>query len=207
MVVMTMKNKWLIVSSISTFLGFIAGAIYLIFAEHSLLLSNSGWVLNAFWSTFMLWIFVLMFTLTLVLNIIVFIELDTPHSLFNLKLPQLLSFKQRQQQFITAAEQYLSAQGKLVSSAQPNQHYLKVNLKPKALVLIEEKQVQVDIAIIRSLFQQMLREGIKTGVVVNFSGFSGQAWIFAQEANIQLIDQKSLKKQQKQYEQQQLAVV
>lgn len=204
---MIMKNKWLIVSSISTLLGFIAGAIYLIFAEHSLLLSNSGWVLSAFWSTFMLWIFVLMFTLTLALNVIVFIELDTSHSLFNFTVPKLFSCKQRQQLFITEAKQLLAIQGTLVSSGQPNQHYLKVNLQPQALVLIQEKQGQVDIALIRNLFQQMLREDIKSGVVINFSGFSGQAWIFAQEANIQLIDQKSLKKQRKQQEQQQLAVV
>ncbi|CAM3782919.1 restriction endonuclease [Rheinheimera salexigens] len=202
-----MKNKWLLVSSISTFLGFIAGAIYLLFAEHSLLLSNSGWVLSAFWSTFMLWIFVLMFLLTLILNIIVFIELDSQHSLLNLNLPNLLSLKQRQQQFIIAAQQYLTTQGKLEYSAQAHQHYLCLNAKPKKLVFIQPKTQQVGIGLIRSLFKQMLAEDITAGVVVSFSGFSGQAWIFAQEANIQLIDQKSLKKQQKQHGKQQLVVI
>ena len=74
-----MKNKWLVISSVSTALGIIAGAIYLLFAEHSLLLSNNNWVLSAFWSAFMLWTFVLMFVVALIFNVMAFFELDEQH--------------------------------------------------------------------------------------------------------------------------------
>ncbi|MGI5308429.1 restriction endonuclease [Rheinheimera sp. WS51] len=202
-----MINKWLVVSSISTVLGFLAGVIYLLFAEHSLLLSNSGWVLSAFWSTFMLWIFIFMFVLTLVLNIIVFIELDSHHSMLTISLPSLISIKQRQQQFIATALGYLESEGVLKAAAHENQHYLTVNAEAKKLVYIQHRSQRVDISVIRQLFQQMLAEDIREGVVVSYSGFSGQAWIFAKEANIQLIDQKSIKKQHKQYNKQQFALI
>ena len=108
-----MKNKWLVISSVSTALGIIAGAIYLLFAEHSLLLSNNNWVLSAFWSAFMLWTFVLMFVVALIFNVMAFFELDEQHRLFGFPMPlrTLLSSKDKQNQFLQEAEQFLLRQG------------------------------------------------------------------------------------------------
>lgn len=204
-----MKHKWLLVSSVSTALGILAGVVYLFFAEHSLLLSNNSWVLSAFWSTFMLWTFVLMFIVALVFNIMAFIELDDQHSLLGLTLPfrNLLSTSDKRKQFLMEAERFLLLQGKLVHAEHINADYQCLHGKQETLVYIQQKHQAVDISQIRALFQQMLASDITAGIVVSFTGFSGQAWIFAQEANIQLIDAKSLKKQQKRIREQQFALI
>ena len=75
------------------------------------------------------------------------------------------------------------------------------------LVFVQQTRQQVDINQVRALFQQMLAADLSTGLVVSYSGFSNQAWIFAREANIDLLDAKSLKKQQKLLRQQQFAMV
>mgnify|MGYP006196575157 CR=1 FL=1 len=69
------------------------------------------------------------------------------------------------------------------------------------------EQQAVDINQIRALFQQMLAADFSSGVIVSYAGFSSQAWIFAREANIELLDARSLKKQQKLQRQQQFAMV
>lgn len=205
-----MKNKWLVISSVSTALGIIAGAIYLLFAEHSLLLSNNNWVLSAFWSAFMLWTFVLMFVVALIFNVMAFFELDEQHRLFGFPMPlrNLLSLKDKQNQFLQEAEQFLLRQGKLCNSSRVSPEYKCLQgTDTEKLVLLQQKEQAVDINQIRALFQQMLAADFTSGVVVSFAGFSSQAWIFAREANIELLDAKSLKKQQKLQRVQQFAMV
>ncbi|MCD1597592.1 restriction endonuclease [Rheinheimera aquimaris] len=205
-----MKNKWLVISSVSTALGIIAGAIYLLFAEHSLLLSNNNWVLSAFWSAFMLWTFVLMFVVALIFNVMAFFELDEQHRLFGFPMPlrTLLSSKDKQNQFLQEAEQFLLRQGKLCNSSRVSPEYKCLQAKDtEKLVLLQQKEQAVDINQIRALFQQMLAADFTSGVVVSFAGFSSQAWIFAREANIELLDAKNLKKQQKLQRVQQFAMV
>lgn len=205
-----MKNKWLVISSVSTALGIIAGAIYLLFAEHSLLLSNNNWVLSAFWSAFMLWTFVLMFVVALIFNVMAFFELDEQHRLFGFPMPlrTLLSSKDKQNQFLQEAEQFLLRQGKLCNSSRVSPEYKCLQgTDTEKLVLLQQKEQAVDINQIRALFQQMLAADFTSGVVVSFAGFSSQAWIFAREANIELLDAKSLKKQQKLQRVQQFAMV
>ena len=75
------------------------------------------------------------------------------------------------------------------------------------LVLLQQREQAVDINQIRALFQQMLAADFTSGVAVSYSGFSSQAWIFAREANIELLDAKSLKRQQKLLRVQQFAMV
>ena len=53
----------------------------------------------------------------------------------------------------------------------------------------------------------MLAADFSSGIVVSYAGFSSQAWIFAREANIELLDAKGLKKQQKRHREQQFALV
>ena len=205
-----MKNKWLVISSVSTALGIIAGAVYLLFAEHSLLLSNNNWVLSAFWSAFMLWTFVLMFVVALIFNVMAFFELDEQHRLFGFPMPlrTLLSSKDKQNQFLQEAEQFLLRQGKLCNSSRVSPEYKCLQgTDTEKLVLLQQKEQAVDINQIRALFQQMLAADFTSGVAVSYSGFSSQAWIFAREANIELLDAKSLKRQQKLLRVQQFAMV
>ena len=204
-----MNNKWLLISSVSTALGIVAGAVYLFFAEHSLLLSDNSWVLSAFWSAFMLWSFVLMFVIALVFNVLAFFELDEQHQLFGLVSPlkSLWSASDKQQQFLHDAERVLQAQGKLCHSNRVSAEYLCLQAETEQLVFVQQTRQQVDINQVRALFQQMLAADMSTGLVISYSGFSNQAWIFAREANIDLLDAKSLKKQQKLLRQQQFAMV
>lgn len=204
-----MKNKWLVISSVSTGLGIVAGGIYLFFAEHSLLLSNNNWVLSAFWSAFMLWTFVLMFIAALVFNVLAFFELDNRYKLFALPLsiPGVMSGHDKRKQFLLDAERFLQRQGKLVHSPRVSAEYQCLQGDREKLVLLHQNAKQVDITQIRALFQQMLAADFSTGVVVSYAGFSNQAWIFAREANIELLDAKSLKKQQKAVREQQFAII
>lgn len=205
-----MKNKWLVVSSVSTALGIMAGAVYLLFAEHSLLLSNNNWVLSAFWSTFVLWTFVLMFIVALVFNVLAFFELDEQGKLFALSVPlrRVISVKDKQKQFMQDAEQFLQLQGQLSATNNIGADYqcLQSGTAQK-LVYIEQTDQAVDIKQIRALFQQMLAADLNSGIAISYAGFSSQAWIFAREANIELLDARSLKKQQKQFRTQQFAMV
>ncbi|MBU1312284.1 restriction endonuclease [Rheinheimera muenzenbergensis] len=204
-----MNNKWLLISSVSTALGIVAGAVYLLFAEHSLLLSDNSWVLSAFWSAFMLWTFVLMFVVALIFNVLAFFELDEQHQLFGIVSPfkNMLSAADKQQQFIQDAERLLQTQGKLSHSNRVGAEYHCLHGDTDKLVLIQQNKRQVDISQVRALFQQMLAADLPHGLVVSYHGFSNQAWIFAQEANIDLLDAKSLKKQQKRIREQQFALV
>ncbi|MBU2114090.1 MAG: restriction endonuclease [Gammaproteobacteria bacterium] len=204
-----MNNKWLLISSVSTALGIVAGAVYLFFAEHSLLLSDNSWVLSAFWSAFMLWSFVLMFVIALVFNVLAFFELDEQHQLFGLVSPlkSLWSANDKQQQFLHDAERVLQAQGKLCHSNRVSAEYRCLQAETEQLVFVQQTRQQVDINQVRALFQQMLAADLSAGLVISYSGFSNQAWIFAREANIDLLDAKSLKKQQKLLRQQQFAMV
>lgn len=204
-----MKNKWLVISSVSTGLGIVAGGIYLFFAEHSLLLSNNNWVMSAFWSAFMLWTFVLMFIAALVFNVLAFFELDDRYQLFGLplSLPGVTSASEKRKQFLHDAERFLQLQGKLVSSPRVSADYKCLQGNREKLVLLQQGAQPVDISQIRALFQQMLAADFSTGVVVSYAGFSNQAWIFAREANIELLDAKSLKKQQKAAREQQFAII
>ena len=205
-----MKNKWLVISSVSTALGVVAGAVYLFFAEHSLLLSNNNWVLSAFWSAFMLWTFVLMFVVALIFNVLAFFELDEQYKLFGFALPlrSFLSSNDKQQQFLQDAERFLLHQGKLCHTPRVSPEYRCLQGREhEKLVYVQQNEQVVDITQIRSLFQQMLAADFSSGIVVSYAGFSSQAWIFAREANIELLDAKSLKKQQKRHREQQFALV
>lgn len=206
-----MKNKWLVISSVSTALGVIAGALYLFFAEHSLLLSNNTWVMSAFWSAFMLWSVVLMFVVALIFNVLAFFELDEQYRMFGLtlRLKPFLSGSDKQQQFLQDAERFLLHQGKLSHSERVGAEYqcLHLQRQQEKLVFIQQTNQVVDISQIRALFQQMLAADFNSGIVVSYAGFSSQAWIFAHEANIELLDAKSLKKQQKKHREQQFALV
>lgn len=204
-----MNNKWLLISSVSTTLGIIAGAVYLLFAEHSLLLSDNNWVLSAFWSAFMLWTFVLMFVVALVFNVLAFFELDEQHQVFGLAAPlkAMLSGTDKQQQFLLDAERLLVFRGKLGRSDKVGSDYQCLQGDNSTLVLVQQTKQPVDINQVRSLFQQMLAAEIAKGLVVSCNGLSNQALIFAREANIEVLDAKSLKKQQKRIREQQFAVV
>ncbi|WP_213996242.1 restriction endonuclease [Arsukibacterium sp.] len=204
-----MKSKWLWVSSISTLIGIVAGGVYLFFAEHSLLLSDKDLTLSAFWSTFMLWAFVLMFVVALLCNVLAFMELDDEHRLagVNQRLRAMFIGGDRQQQFLQEAQRLLSRKGLLSASDKVAADYQLLQAHRDTLVFVQQNGLPVDITQVRAMFQQMLAVDIADGIVVSSAGFSNQAWIFAQEANISLLDSKSLRKQQKRAKIQQVPII
>jgi hypothetical protein len=204
-----MKSKWLWVSSISTVMGILAGGGYLLFAEHSLLLSDNSLTLSAFWSTFMLWAFVLMFVVALLCNVLAFIELDDEHRLVSLhqRIRSVLGSSERQQSFLLDAERLLKQKGQWKINDKVATDYRVLKAQRDTLIFIQSACHPVDIGQVRSMFQQMLAVDITDGIVVSRGGFSNQAWIFAQEANINLLDGKRLRKQQKRAKIQQVTLI
>lgn len=205
-----MKSKWLLISSISTVLGMVAGTVYLFLAEHSLLLHNNRLVLSAFWSAFVLWAFVLMFILALIFNVLAFTE-DKHSPLSKIFRSVRLMFQPEADKhsiFLQDAEHYLSSLGQRIHIEDVPEHYLCIQGQQQKLVYIQKEcQQEVDISQIRMLFQKMLSAEIRKGIVISYYGFSSLSRIFAKEANITLIDVRGLKKQRKIISKQQLAMI
>ena len=114
-------------------------------------------------------------------NVLAFFELDEQHQLFGLVSPlkSLWSANDKQQQFLHDAERVLQAQGKLCHSNRVSAEYRCLQAETEQLVFVQQTRQQVDINQVRALFQQMLAADLSAGLVVSYSGFSNQAWIFA----------------------------
>lgn len=202
------NNKWILVSSISTILGIVAGGCYLFFAEHSLLLTDRTLTLNTFWSSFMLWAFVVMFVCALCCNVLAFLALEQSQENWCRALLKRSDPLQRQQQFLSEAEHFLMRDGRwLQQTARFSADYRCLSGATETLVYIQQPLLPVSINEIRAMFQQMLAADFNQGLVISYHGFTDQAWIFAQEANISLLDSRSLKKQQKRLRAQQFSLV
>ncbi|WP_333608345.1 restriction endonuclease [Arsukibacterium sp.] len=202
------NNKWILVSSISTILGILSGGCYLFFAEHSLLLTDRTLTLNAFWSSFMVWAFVVMFICALCCNVMAFLALEQSPGSWGNALLQRSDPLQRQQQFLTEAERFLLRDGRWQpQSASFSTDYRCLTGATDTLVYVQLTLHPVDINQIRAMFQQMLAADFNQGLVISYNGFTNQACIFAQEAKISLLDSRSLKKQQKRLRAQQFALI
>lgn len=202
------NNRWILVSSISTLLGVLAGGCYLFFAEHSLLLTDRTLTLSTFWSSFMLWAFVVMFICALCCNVFAFLALEQAPGNWSSILLKRSDPLQRQQQFLTDAESYLIRNGRWhAQTDHVSADYRCLSTTSDTLVFVQHALHPVGINQIREMFQQMLAADFNQGLVISYNGFTSQAWIFAQEANISLLDSRSLKKQQKQLKAQQFSLV
>ncbi|MEE2024070.1 MULTISPECIES: hypothetical protein [Alkalimonas] len=187
-----MRSQWLLLSTISTLLGIAAGAIFLLFSEHSIVFSQPALVLSEFWSTFLLWAFVLLFVSALMFNLIAFIEMDSGNRW--LSLPQRFQREQerlRQQEFFfSRLKQSLQQHGELEpATADDNEVFFWHNPESKTLVYFHpDADSMVSMECLRERFQQMLGFHCQQGMIISFQSFTSQERIFAREANIELIE-------------------
>jgi hypothetical protein len=187
-----MRSQWLLLSTISTLLGIGAGALFLLFSEHSILFSQPTLILSQFWSTFLLWAFVLLFVSALIFNLIAFIELDSGNSW--LALPKRFKRGQdrfvQQELFFSRLKQYFQQHGKVQPAANDDSEILFwYNGRGKTLVYFHpDADCMVSMECLRERFQQMLSTDCDRGIIISFQGFTSQERIFAREAGIELIE-------------------
>ncbi|MCC5825191.1 hypothetical protein [Alkalimonas sp.] len=187
-----MRSQWLLLSTISTLLGIAAGALFLLFSEHSIVFSQSALVLSEFWSTFLLWAFVLLFVSALMFNLIAFIEMDSGNRW--LALPKRFQREQnrfeQQEFFFSRLKQQLQQQGAIEPVCNDdNEVFFWHSKAGKTLVYFHpDAENMVSMECLRERFQQMLSHDCRQGMLVSFQGFTSQERIFAREANIELLE-------------------
>lgn len=187
-----MRSQWLLLSTISTLLGIAAGALFLLFSEHSIVFSQSALVLSEFWSTFLLWAFVLLFVSALMFNLIAFIEMDSGNRW--LALPKRFQREQdrfeQQEFFFSRLKQQLQQQGTMEpASTDGTEVFFWHSKTGKTLVYFHpDADNMVTMECLRERFQQMLSHDCQQGMLVSFQGFTSQERIFAREANIELLE-------------------
>lgn len=187
-----MRSQWLLLSTISTLLGIGAGALFLFYSEHSILFVQSGLTLSQFWSTFLLWAFILLFISALLLNLIAFIELDSGNSWLALpkRLNRRLERFEQQEFFFSRLKHYFQQHGK-VDTATQHDHEMMFWYSNRGKTLIyfhPDADSMISMECLRERFQQMLSTDCDRGIIVSFLGFTSQERIFAREAGIELIE-------------------
>ncbi|GAA0657632.1 MULTISPECIES: restriction endonuclease [Rheinheimera] len=192
-----MNNKWLISSCIATAAGIVAGATYLLFSEYSVLSGGQSWVLSATWSSVMLWLFVSMFLLALLFNILAFLELERQEEVLNpMWWPQGTKLGRQQQQFKENTQHLLQFFGREMESVEDCDSHFLVRRQQQALLLYIQPELDqaLTVAQVRSVFQQMLSLNCQRGLIVCYQKINSQVRLFAAEAGIELFDQQRLKK-------------
>ena len=192
-----MNNKWLISSCVATAAGIIAGATYLLFSEYSVLSGSQSWVLSSTWSSVMLWLFVSMFLLALLFNILAFLELERQEEVLNpMWWPQPGKLGRQQQLFKENIQHLLQFFGRDLESVGDDDAHFLVRRQQQALLLYIEPELDqaLTVAQIRSFFQQMLALNCQRGLIVSYQKINSQVRLFASEAGIELLDQHRLKK-------------
>ncbi|MCH8536526.1 MAG: restriction endonuclease [Alkalimonas sp.] len=187
-----MRSQWLLLSTISTLLGIGAGALFLLFSEHSILFSQSTLTLSQFWSTFLLWAFVLLFVSALIFNLIAFIELDSGNSWLSLskRFRRDQDRFEQQEFFFSRLKHYFQQHGEVQRAANDDTEVLFwYSPRGKTLVYFHpDADCMVSMECLRERFQQMLSTDCDRGIIISFQGFTSQERIFAREAGIELIE-------------------
>ncbi|MDP4527599.1 restriction endonuclease [Alkalimonas delamerensis] len=187
-----LRSQWLLLSTISTLLGIVAGACYLLFSEHSIVFSQSALVLSEFWSTFLLWAFVLLFVSALMFNLLAFIEMDsgTRWRVLSNRLQGEQGRLEQQEFFFTRLKQQMQQQGKLLPVLDDGSEvfFWQHSVGKTLVYFYPDADNMVTIECLRDQFQQMLSYDCAQGMLISFQGFTSQARIFAREANIELIE-------------------
>ncbi|RVT47941.1 hypothetical protein EMM73_04130 [Rheinheimera sediminis] len=192
-----MNNKWLISSCVATAAGIIAGAIYLLFSEYSVLSGSQSWVLSSTWSSAMLWLFVAMFLFALIFNILAFLELERQEEVLNpMWWPQGHKLGKQQQQFRENTQILLQFFGREMEEVEGHASHYLVRRQQHALLLFIQPELEqaLTVAQARAVFQQMLSLNCQRGLMVCYQKVNSQVRLFAAEAGIELFDQQRLKK-------------
>lgn len=199
-----MKNKWLLISSISTLLGLSAGILYIVLVDRTYSLIHQNAAVADFWSVFALWSFLLFFVVALFSNVLVLWEQEILQSLSCIpkKAFTVFSSASIHQHFLHEAEHCLQQRGTLSPVKDGDitlsaEEYWCLQGTNKYLVLFQRQTKPVEMNQLRRFFQYMLAAEYSAGIVISDGSFSDQIIIYAREANIELINTRNLKKYKK----------
>lgn len=186
-----MTNKWILGSTISTLMGILAVAVYLIMIRPQQL--SSG--LPTHYAEWLLWFFLIMVVVSMFANLMVMIAPPTRWiQLISVLLGkqssrtfQLTQYQEQVQSFLQRHQlqlKRLTGQAEVYLWLTPNQSML--------LQFAVDGTQQANIEDMRLLFRWMLKYQCRHGFYVSLRRADVQAEIFAKEAGIKIIDLNAL---------------
>lgn len=184
-----MSNKWILGSTISTLVGILAAAVYLVLVQPQQL-STDGPNYHAEW---LLWFFLAMVVASMLVNLSVLVA--QPAQL----LSRLLAFtsdtdKALLAQYQQQVQQFLQLQQLQLKrlSSESDIYLWTAQTESLLLQIVTESKMHSGIEDMRLLFRSMLTHQCRQGFYVSMQRPDMQAEIFAKEAGIEIVDLQTL---------------
>lgn len=184
-----MSNKWILGSTISTLMGILAAAVYLVLVQPR----QAGSDVPNYHAEWLLWLFMAMVVVSMLVNLSVLVA--QPAQLLRLlttfpSTTQKLRLQEYQQQIQLFLQLHQSELKCLSSQADI---YLWANQTHSVLLQMDlQGKKQADIEDMRLLFRWMLTHQCRQALYVSLPRPDLQAEIFAKEAGIEIIDLQTL---------------
>lgn len=190
-----MINKWILGSTLSTLIGILAAAVYLVLIQPG----QDGSNLPHYHAEWLLWFFLVMVAVSMVMNLSVFIA--SPAQWQSVR--KVFKCKEQQQQLQVNHYQHqiqlFLQQQQLQLQRLTCQADIYIWFEPATPVLMqfaEAGEQQPGIAEMRQLFRWMLAHQCRQSYYLSMQAPNLQAEIFAKEAGITFVDVDSLQKLQ-----------
>jgi len=184
-----MSNKWILGSTISTLMGILAAALYLVLVQPRQLGADAP-NYDAEW---LLWFFLAMVVASMLVNLSVLVaqpaQLLSRLSAFtsNTDKALLAQYQQQVQQFLQLHQQQLTR-----LSGESNIYVWTAQTQSVLVQIVTESKQQSGIEDMRLLFHSMLTHQCRQGFYVGMQRPDMQAEIFAKEAGIEIVGWETL---------------
>jgi hypothetical protein len=184
-----MSNKWILGSTISTLMGILAAALYLVLVQPRQLGADAP-NYDAEW---LLWFFLAMVVASMLVNLSVLVaqpaQLLSRLSAFtsNTDKALLAQYQQQVQQFLQLHQQQLTR-----LSGESNIYVWTAQTQSVLVQIVTESKQQSGIEDMRLLFHSMLTHQCRQGFYVGMQRPDMQAEIFAKEAGIEILGWETL---------------
>jgi hypothetical protein len=184
-----MSNKWILGSTISTLMGILAAALYLVLVQPRQLGADAP-NYDAEW---LLWFFLAMVVASMLVNLSVLVaqpaQLLSRLSAFtsNTDKALLAQYQQQVQQFLQLHQQQLTR-----LSGESNIYVWTAQTQSVLVQIVTESKQQSGIEDMRLLFRSMLTHQCRQGFYVGMQRPDMQAEIFAKEAGIEIVGWETL---------------
>jgi hypothetical protein len=184
-----MSNKWILGSTISTLMGILAAALYLVLVQPRQLGADAP-NYDAEW---LLWFFLAMVVASMLVNLSVLVaqpaQLLSRLSAFtsNTDKALLAQYQQQVQQFLQLHQQQLTR-----LSGESNIYVWTAQTQSVLVQIVTESKQQSGIENMRLLFRSMLTHQCRQGFYVGMQRPDMQAEILAKEAGIEIVGWETL---------------
>lgn len=188
-----MTNKWILGSTLSTLLGVMVAAVYLVLIQPK----QDGTNLPHYHAEWILWFFLVMVLLSMLLNLSVLIA--PPTQWFGLLTSYQTTHHQLKRQRNQHQIQLFMQQQQLQLQRLTSQADIYLWTTPSATVLVQfavDGMQPAGISEMRQLFRWMLAHQCRHGFYLSLQAADLQAEIFAKEAGIVFVDVLTLQKLQ-----------